>query len=88
MGWRWYLDEVYVKINDEMRYLWRASDHEGEVLEYFVTEERDKAVALKFIKTTLKRHGRPKATVTDGLRSHGAALKSLEREPAGSVSPN
>jgi len=80
LGWRWYLDEVYVKINDEMRYLWRASDHEGEVLESFVTKERDKAV--------LKRHGRPKATVTDGLRSHGAALKSLEREPAGSVSPN
>src|SRR5271170_859993 len=38
---RWQLDEVYVKINSEMRYLWRAVDHEGEVLESFVTKERD-----------------------------------------------
>ena len=66
--WRWRLDEVYVKINRQMRYLWRAVDHEGEVLESFVTEARDKAAALKFIKKTLKRHGRPRAIATDGLR--------------------
>ena len=75
--WRWHLDEVYVRINGEMRYLWRAIDHEGEVLETFVTKERDKAAALKFIKKALKRHGRPKAIVTDGLRSYGAALKQI-----------
>src|ERR1039457_7014832 len=75
--WRWHLDEVYVKINGEMRYLWRAVDHEGEVLESFVTKERDKAAALKFIKKALKRHGRPRAIVTDGLRSYGAALKEI-----------
>ncbi|MFI4933646.1 MAG: IS6 family transposase [Caulobacterales bacterium] len=76
--WRWHLDEVYVKINGEMRYLWRAVDHEGEVLESFVTATRDKAAALKFIKKTLKRHGRSKAIVTDGLRSYGAALRDLD----------
>ena len=43
---QWHLDEVYVKINGEMRYLWRAVDHEGEVLESFVTTRRDKAAAL------------------------------------------
>jgi putative transposase len=75
--WRWHLDEVYVKINGEMRYLWRAVDHEGEVLESFVTKERDKAAALKFIKKAMKRHGRPQAIVTDGLRSYGAALKEI-----------
>jgi transposase-like protein len=75
--WRWRLDEVYVKINGEMRYLWRAVDHEGEVLESFVTKERDKAAALKFIKKAMKRHGRPKAIVTDRLRSYGAALKEI-----------
>jgi putative transposase len=75
--WRWHLDEVYVKINGEMRYLWRAVDHEGEVLESFVTKERDKAAALKFIKKALKRHGRPQRIVTDGLRSYGAAMKDL-----------
>src|SRR5665213_683658 len=43
--WRWHLDEVYVKINGEMRYLWRAVDHEGEVLESCVSKERDKVAA-------------------------------------------
>ena len=43
--WRWHLDEVYVKINGEMHYLWRAVDHEGEVLESFASKERDKAGA-------------------------------------------
>ena len=75
--WRWRLDEVYVRINGEMRYLWRAVDHEGEVLESFVTKERDKAAALKFIKKALKRHGSPEAITTDGLRSYGAAMKEL-----------
>jgi putative transposase len=60
-----------------MRYLGRAVDHEGEVLESYVTKTRDKAAALKFIKKALKRHGRPKTIVTDGLRSYGAALNDL-----------
>ena len=75
--WRWHLDEVYVKINGEMRYLWRAVDHEGEVLESFVTTTRDKAAALKFIKKMMKRHGRTRTIVTDRLRSYGAALKEI-----------
>ena len=75
--WKWPLDEVYVKVGGEMRYLWRAVDHEGEVLESFVTKARDKAAALKFIKKALQRHGRTGAIVTDGLRSYGAARKEL-----------
>jgi len=75
--WRWHLDEVYVKINGELHYLWRAVDHEGEVLESYVTKTRDKAAALRFIKKTLKRHGSAEAIVTDGLRSYGAAMKAL-----------
>ena len=75
--WKWHLDEVYVKINGEMRYLWRAVDHEGEVLESYVTKTRDKAAALAFIKRAMKRHGRPQAVVTDGLRSYSAALKEI-----------
>jgi putative transposase len=75
--WRWHLDEVYVKINGEMRYLWRAVDHEDEVLESYVTKTRDKAAALGFIKRAMKRHGRPEAVVTDGLRSYGAATKEI-----------
>ena len=75
-----------MKINGEMRYLWRAVDHEGEVLKSYVTTTRDKAAALAFIKKAMKRHGRPQAVVTDGLRSYGAALKevgSADRQEVG-----
>src|ERR1035437_1603767 len=75
--WRWHLDEMYVKLNGEMVYLWRAVDHEGEILESFVTKKRDKSAALAFMKKTLKRHGRPEAVVTDGLRSYTAAMRDL-----------
>ena len=77
--WRWHLDEMYVKINGEMHYLWRAVDHEGEVLESFVTKTRDRKAALKFLKKSMRRHGRPESIVTDRLRSYGAALKDLGR---------
>ena len=75
--WRWHLDEVYVKINGEMHYLWRAVDQEGEVLESFASKTRDKPAALKFMKKLMKRHGRAKVITTDGLRSYKAAMKDL-----------
>ena len=75
--WRWHLDEMFVKINGEQLYLWRAVDHEGEVLESFVTKKRDKKAALKFLKKTMRRYGRPVSIVTDLLRSYGAALREI-----------
>ena len=75
--WRWHLDEMFVKINGERHYLWRAVDHEGEVLESFVTKSRDRKAALKFLKKSMKRHGRPHVLVTDKLRSYGAAMKDV-----------
>ena len=77
--WRWHLDEVYVKINEVMHYLWRAVDHEGEVLESFFTTTRDRKAELKFLKKSTKRHGRPESIVTERLRTYGAALKDLGR---------
>ncbi|SDE69728.1 putative transposase [Ruegeria marina] len=75
--WRWHLDEMFVKINGERHYLWRAVDHEGEVLESYVTKTRDKKAALKFLRKSMKRHGRPDVLVTDRLRSYGAAMKDI-----------
>ena len=75
--WRWHLDEMYVKLNGEMVYLWRAVDQEGEILESFVTKKRDKEAALSFIKKALKRHGSPEKITTDGLRSYLAAMNEL-----------
>ena len=53
--WRWHIDEVYVKINGKLYYLWRAVDHEGEVLDAIVTKKRDKKAALKVLKRLMKR---------------------------------
>ncbi len=75
--WRWHLDEVYVKINGVTHYLWRAVDHEGEVLESYVTKTRDKSAALRFLKKAMKRYGAPRTVVTDRLRSYGAAMKEI-----------
>ena len=75
--WRWHLDEMFVKIIGERHYLWRAVDHEGEVLESFVTKNRDKNAALKFLRKAMKKHGQAEILVTDKLRSYGAALKDL-----------
>ena len=68
---------MYVKIDGEMHYLWRAVDQEGEILENFVTKTRDKKAALAFIKKALKRHGNVESITTDGLRSYGAAMTEL-----------
>ena len=78
--WGWHLDEVYVKIDGEMRYLWRAVDHEGEVLESYVTRTRDKQAALAFMKKALKRHGSAERITTDGLGSYRAAMRELGNE--------
>ena len=57
------LDEAYVKINGEMRCFGRAVHHESEILESFVTKDRDRAAATRLIKKAMKRHGRPEAIV-------------------------
>ena len=75
--WRWHLDGVFIRINGETRYLWRAVDHEGEVLEVFATKRRDRRAALKFLKRTMKRYGRPRSIVTDRLRSYQSAMKVI-----------
>ena len=79
-NWRWHLDEVFVRINGETHYLWRAVDHEGEVLEVFATKRRDSRAALRFLKRAMKRYGRPASIVTDRLRSYRAATRMIGNE--------
>jgi putative transposase len=66
-----------VKVNGKLRYLWRAVDHEGQVLEAVVTAKRDKAAAPKLLKRIMKKYGRPRTIVTDGLRAYSAAMKEV-----------
>jgi len=75
--WRWRLDEVFVRINGEIHCLWRAVDHEGEVLEAFVTKSRNRRAALKFSRKMLKQFRLPDVIVTDQLGSYRAALKMI-----------
>ncbi len=85
-NWRWHLDEVFVRINGELHYLWRAVDHEGEVLESFVTKRRNRKAALTFLRKAMKRYGCPKVVVTDRLRSYRAAMEVIgnaERQKTG-----
>ncbi|WP_301751451.1 DDE-type integrase/transposase/recombinase [uncultured Erythrobacter sp.] len=78
--WKWHLDEVCVKINGEMRYLWRAVDQEGEVLVSYVTKTRDKQAALTFMKKTLKRHGSPETITSTSIATSQTARPT--RPPA------
>jgi putative transposase len=75
--WRRHLDEVFVKINGERHHLWRAVDHEGEVLESFVTKTRDKTATLQLLAKPLKWHSRSNGIVSDRRRSYRAALREL-----------
>ncbi len=83
---KWHVDEVFVKVNGKRHYLWRAVDHEGEVLEAVVTKRRNKAAALKFLRKLMKRHGKAEEVVTDRFASYKAALRemgSLEKQSTG-----
>jgi putative transposase len=85
-NWQRHLDEVFVKINGETHYLWRAVDHEGDVLKCCVTKRRDRKAAFKFARKTMKRHGRTHVFATDKLRSYGAAMKvigSVDKQETG-----
>jgi putative transposase len=75
--WRWHLDEVFVKVNGKLCYLWRAVDHEGEVLEAVASVRRDKAAALKLLKRLLKKYGTLRSIVTNGLRAYSAAMDEI-----------
>jgi putative transposase len=90
-NWQWHLDEVFVKINGERFYLWRAVDHEGEVLECYVSKRRDKNAAEKFLIKTMRKHGSPKIITTDKLPSYRAAFQEIgvaERQVCGGRSNN
>jgi putative transposase len=77
-GDTFYIDEVFVKINDKQHYLWRAVDQDGEVVDVFLQSRRDGAAAKRFFKRLLRRHGcEPREIVTDKLRSYGVAHREL-----------
>ena len=69
-----------MRITGKQHYLWRVVDHEGEILESYVTKRRNKAAALRFLRKAIKQYGVADVIVADRLRSYGAALRGLEAE--------
>jgi putative transposase len=77
-GDRWHLDEVFIKVNGERKYLWRAVDQDGNVLDILVQSRRDTVAARRFFRRLLKKTARvPRVVVTDKLRSYGAAHREV-----------
>ncbi|MFB7919275.1 IS6 family transposase [Streptomyces sp. NPDC056061] len=77
-GAKWHLDEVFIKINGELKYLWRAVDADDNVLDILLQNRRDKAAARRFFRRLLKTTcSVPRVVVTDELRSYGAAHREV-----------
>ena len=77
-GDTFFIDEVFVKINGKQRYLWRAVDQDGEVVDVYLQSKRDGTAAKRFSKRLLRSHGgEPREIVTDKLRSYGVAHREL-----------
>lgn len=77
-GDKWHLDEVFIKINGEQKYLWRAVDQDSNVLDILVQSRRDKAAAKRFLRRLMKKTRMvPHVIVTDKLRSYGAAHREV-----------
>ncbi|MFE2490106.1 IS6 family transposase [Streptomyces mirabilis] len=77
-GDKWHVDEVFIKINGELKYLWRAVDQDGNVLDILVQNRRNKAAARRFFRRLMKRtRAVPRVIVTDRLRSYGAAHREV-----------
>ena len=75
---RWHLDEMVVRIAGKRMYLWRAIDHEGEVLDMLLQSRRDSRAALRLMRKLLRKQGfAPKLLVTDKLRSYASAFRRL-----------
>jgi transposase-like protein len=75
---RWHLEEMVVRIAGKRMYLWRAVDHEGEILDMLVPRRRDTHAALRLMRKLLKKQGfAPKLLVTDKLGSYGSAFRQL-----------
>ena len=78
MGDTWYLDELFVKIQDRQQYLWRAGDEDGDLIDILVQSRRNPRAATRFFRKLSKRQGRePRRLITDKLRSYAEAHRAM-----------
>src|SRR5256885_16785939 len=77
---RWRMDETYIKVKGEWRYLYRAVDKQGQTIDFLLTEHRDTEAALRFLKKAIRRHGVPEKITIDGSDANEAAIKRYNEE--------
>ena len=76
----WRMDETYIKVKGQWRYLYRAVDKQGQTIDFLLTEHRDKEAALRFLKKAIRRNGLPEKITIDGSDANEAAIKSYNEE--------
>src|SRR5882724_7245679 len=76
----WRMDETYIKVKGQWRYLYRAVDKQGQTMDFLLTEHRDKEAALRFLKKAIRRNGLPEKMTIDGSEANEAAIKSYNEE--------
>ena len=81
----WRMDETYIKVKGEWRYLYRAVDKQGQTIDFLLTEHRDKEAALRFLKKAIRRHGVPEKITIDGSDANEAAIKRYNEEHGTSI---
>src|SRR5436189_1211719 len=79
------MDETYIKVQGEWKYLYRAVDKYGETIDFLLTEHRDKDAALRFLKKAIRRNGVPETITIDGSDANEAAIKSYNAEHGTSI---
>ena len=75
VGHRWRMDETYIRVKGEWRYLYRAVDKTGQTIDFLLTEHRDTEAALRFLTQAIRRHGVPETITIDGSEANEAAIK-------------
>jgi putative transposase len=77
---RWRMDETYIKVKGEWRYLYRAVDKQGQTIDFLLTEQRDEQAAKRFLTKAIRRHGVPETITIDGSAANKAAITSYNEE--------
>src|SRR5580704_9043369 len=78
LGDTWYLDELFIRINGQQQYLWRAVDQDGDVIDILLQSRRDQRAAERFLRRLLRGQGKePFRIITDKLKSYGAASRTI-----------
>ncbi len=80
VGRQWRMDETYIKINGQWKYLYRAVDTTGQTIDFLLTAKRDTAAALRFFRKAIRHHAQPEVVTIDKSRANTAALASLNAE--------